>query len=288
MFRLASFFRVVRLREVLLMLGFPLAGCVFAFCGSRDRLTWEFPWFGAAMGLLFLSIYSFNAYCGKSRDETNPRLHFLADLSTSFFLRLTAVFFLTAIVALAFLHTWLAVAGVFSFSAWAWYSVPTGLKGRPPLGTAVHFVTQVLHFVMGWSIVAHLEPKAFFIAVYTALLFSAGHLLHELIDLDADRAAGIQTLPVRIGAVRSRIVSTSVILLSGVYWVVLYADGIVEGSEFFPFFGAFLAHIMTLGLMAIKGKLGEPVQALRLRALYRTYYLAAGLVFFAIRLIIHA
>lgn len=264
------------------MAGFPLAGSAFAMDRAHGRLSWAVPGFGAAMVLLFLAIYSYNAYCGSARDVSNQRLRSVTALPAASFLTYTALFFFIGLLGLAFLHPWLAAAGMFSFGAWAWYSASA--KGKPPLGTVVHFTTQILHFAMGWWVVAPLEPKAFLIALYTAMLFSAGHLVHEVIDFDADRAAGITTLPVRIGAGRSRSMAALVVFLSGIYWIGLYSAGIVDAREFLPFFVAFVAHASTLVLMAAQGTLSRSTDALRLRALYRFYYLAAGLVFVALRL----
>lgn len=269
-----------RVREVVLMLGFPFAGPVFALDSFSPDLGWRLLAFAGAMFLLFLSLYEFNAYCGHQADAFNPRLQPLGQDPRTLYLKRAAATLGGAVFIFFLLRPVLALAAVTSFMLWSLYSWPRwGWKEVPVLGTGIHFFTQALHFLMGWSLVADVTSSGILIAFFFAGLFSGGHLYHEVIDFEADRLAGIRTMANRIGRQPALLVSTGVFFVVALYWAVLFVLGHIEPAAFFPFLGAFFIHAILLVVFSVSGRLAHQAGAIQLRGLYRMCYLFAGLGF---------
>jgi 4-hydroxybenzoate polyprenyltransferase len=91
---------------------------------------------------------------------------------------------------------YLAVA---SFLLWLIYSLPSGAKSRPIWGTAIHFLSQIVQFHLGIIVFSQVTWSSFLVSIYFAIIFACGHLMHELKDFEADRAAGIRTNVVAYG-----------------------------------------------------------------------------------------
>ncbi|HEY6359255.1 MAG TPA: UbiA family prenyltransferase [Vicinamibacterales bacterium] len=97
----------------------------------------------------------------------------------------------------------LAIASIIAGLS-ALYSVPAAqLKGVPLLNSTLHLVGGVLHFLLGYSVFHVVDARSLEIGCFFALIFSAGHLTHEVRDLDGDRRSGIETNAARFGKARS-------------------------------------------------------------------------------------
>lgn len=82
------------------------------------------------------------------------------------------------------------------------YSLPCiNSKGRPLLSSLTHFAGGMLHFLLGYSLFAPIDRNAVLIASFFALAFTAGHVIQEVQDYDADMRAGIRTNAVAFGKV---------------------------------------------------------------------------------------
>jgi 4-hydroxybenzoate polyprenyltransferase len=266
-----------RAREAALMVGFPLAGPVFALHAATLAAGWRVLAFAGAMFLFFLSLYDFNDYGGQRADALNPRLRDLPKYPRGLLLKRTAVTLAAAVLGLGLLKPLLAVGAVVSFGLWSLYSWPAGWKEVPVLGTAVHLVTQALHFLMGWALVAGVTLDAVLVSVFFGGLFAGGHLFHEVIDFEADREAGLRTTANRIGRGKALGLSTALFLLCAAYWTLLYLTGRIDAASYVPFLAAFAVHAAALTLSAIAGRLQTRPGALLVRRAYRTAYLLAGL-----------
>jgi 4-hydroxybenzoate polyprenyltransferase len=120
---------------------------------------------------------------------------------------------------------WIAVSlALLSFI----YSFP-GLhaKGVALLSSVPHLVGGFLHFLMGYSLFAALNPTAIRTAVAFALIFTAGHGVQEVQDHDADRRAGIRTNAVVFGKLAVFGVSLAGFLFVYGYLTYLAAAGVV-------------------------------------------------------------
>lgn len=260
------------------MVGFPLAGPMFALAHLTPVAAWRVLAFGGAMFLFFLSLYEFNDYAGHEADARNPRLREAAMEPRALHLKRTAATLGAALLVFAILRPVLALGAVVSFVLWSIYSWPVkGWKEAPVLGTLIHFVTQSLHFLMGWTLVSAATLAGALIAFFFGGLFAAGHLFHEVIDFEADRQAGVRTMANRIGRQPALWIATGAFAACAAYWTLLFAQGRIDPGAFYPFGGAFALHAAGGAWFAASGRLRGHAGAMQLRAVYRAAYLLAGL-----------
>ncbi|HHI76486.1 MAG TPA: prenyltransferase, partial [Gammaproteobacteria bacterium] len=107
---------------------------------------------------------------------------------------------------------------------------PLDYKSRG-LGVPLVFLLMGVLFVGGayYAITGHIGWRVIWLSLPFSLLASLLLLSNELRDLEADRAAGIRTLSVRLG--RDRAVRLYRLLLAGVYLTALglYLGGLLPG-----------------------------------------------------------
>ena len=280
--QLAAFIKSARFAEVSILLGFPMIGLFFAFKSPDQLLSLPVFLFAAAIFFLFTAIYAFNGWAGTEDDKHNSRLAGLAGKRRYFIVTL-AVSFLLSLVLFFLIRPLLALFSCISFLLWAIYSFPKkGFKYRPVLGTMIHFIGQIIHFLMGYTVLAPLDKGSAAASVYFALLFSAGHINHELIDHDADEKSGIKTGAVRFGVSAWEKVSFALFLTAALY---ISALSMIEKellSTCFPFIIAGIIHII-FKICTFK-KASAQAKFLEERLFYRILYFAAGIVFIAAKI----
>jgi 4-hydroxybenzoate polyprenyltransferase len=92
-----------------------------------------------------------------------------------------------------FLGVVVAVLGFF-------YSHPKlNFKGTPIASSIPHLVGGVFHFLLGYAVFAPIDQRGFFIALFFALTFAAGHLNHEVRDFELDQKNNAHTNAVAFG-----------------------------------------------------------------------------------------
>ena len=280
--KIPAFIKSARFAEVSILLGFPMIGLFFAFQSADQLIQLPVFLFAAAIFALFTAIYAFNGLAGTEDDKHNSRLSDLKGVKNSFIATLIVSLILS--LALFFLiKPVLAALSALSFLLWCIYSFPKkGFKYRPILGTLIHFAGQILHFLMGYTVLAPVDGRSAAVAVYFALLFSAGHINHELIDHDADEKAGTKTGAVCFGVPAWEKVSFALFLLSALYISALSALEKELLPVCFPFIIAGTIHI----IFKICSFKKAPLQAkfLAERSFYRILYFAAGVAFIAARI----
>ena len=148
----------------------------------------------------------------------------------------------------------------------------------------LHFVAQVLHFQMGTLLFAPMTAGSVFVSIYFALLFSAGHLHHEMIDQEGDREAGLRTGAVFFGRSRALGMSCGLFLLAHVCWLFLFLNHWIAWRELVPFMTAFFLQVVTLFVLLRKQPTVSGV-VLRHRTFYRVYYLLAGVAYFTWKIV---
>ena len=280
--RLLAFIKSARFAEVSILLGFPMIGLFFAFKSADQLLSLPVFLFAAAIFALFTAIYAFNGLSGIESDLHNSRLSDLKGKRTSFIVTL-AVSLVISLLLFFLIKPVLALFSAVSFLLWCIYSFPEkGFKYRPVLGTLIHFVGQIIHFLMGYTVLAGIDGGSAAVSVYFALLFSAGHINHELIDHDADEKAGTRTGAVCFGVRSWEKVSFALFLLAAVYISALSA---IEKELFpvcLPFIIAGIIHIIFKICTFKKA----PVQTkfLAERSFYRILYFTAGMAFIAAKI----
>jgi 4-hydroxybenzoate polyprenyltransferase len=274
---LRRYFRRLRVVECLIMLGFPLAGVVFAAHEINFHVVSRALLFFLAALLHASSVYSFNSFCGFAADVDNRRLTYVREGRKTGFLVFTILFQCLAFLVYFILNSWLALMAAVSFVLWVLYSLPRyGLKNFPVTGTLLHFVSQILHFQMGYLVLLPISRYSLVVSIYFALVFAGGHIHHELIDYEADKRAGIRTGAVFFGQKGYLVLYYIVYLSSGLYWVSLYAFNMIRTWELVPFLGAFLLQSGTvLYFRVTRGK--QLDFFLANRTLHRIFYFLAGM-----------
>lgn len=280
--RISAFIKSARFAEVSILLGFPMIGLFFAFRSADQLISLPVFLFAAAIFSLFTAIYAFNGLAGIDEDGENDRLADLAGRRRSFIATL-AVSLVLSLVLFFLIKPVLAVFSAVSFLLWCIYSFPKkGFKYRPVLGTLIHFVGQIIHFLMGYAVLAPVDGGSAAASVYFALLFSAGHINHELIDHDADEKAGTRTGAVCFGVKAWEKVSFALFLIAALY---ISALSLIERELLpicFPFIIAGIIHIV-FKICTLK-KVSAQAKFLEERSFYRVLYFAAGLLFIAAKI----
>ncbi len=279
------YFRIFRIQEVVLMVGFFLVGSFFSISAISFLSIQKLFVYSIAVFLFITGIYMFNAFSGYSSDVTNERLSFFYRKKPKEFLGFFSVFSVLSLWIFYVIDPILMRFAVIVLLLWVLYSLPkVGLKAFPVTGTVVHFISQVIHFQMGYVLFRPVDVTALFISIYFALLFSGGHFHHESIDYDADKRHGIQTSAVCFGDHMARNISFCIFCLSIIYWALLYYIKILTFWEFLPFGIAFFAHGVSFVIYARKTQYSQYIK-IHYRALYRVYYLTAGLVLSVIKIV---
>jgi 4-hydroxybenzoate polyprenyltransferase len=279
----------IRFDEVLVLQGSPLIGAVF----SMGRLTAEKA---AALSLmatgsccLVAYVFLLNDWSGAATDLKDP------NRATGAFMtkgvgRTEIGYLWVALLAMSLLLLGpfgpttliiaLAIAGL-----GALYSAPAPhMKGVPLLGSALHLVGGLLHFLLGYSLFGAVDGRGLEIGCYFGLTFAAGHLTHEARDHEADLLNGIRTNAVTFGRTRSFVAGLALFTIAYVLLVVLAACGTVPRALILV--AALYALHLHWSLQALRAGLTfESIRRLQVR--YRALYAAIGLMMLATALLAH-
>ncbi len=255
----------IRYREVLVLQGAPVMGAVLAM----GRPTLDKCALGAVFAVanfcLVAHMWSLNDWADRHADAADD--HRSADVFTrkgvapATMLGLSLALLIVGLALFAWLSAttfWIAIGlALLSFL----YSFP-GLHAKSValLSSLPHLAGGFLHFLLGYSLFAAVDPNALQIAFVFALIFTAGHGVQEVQDHDADRRAGVRTNAVVFGK-------------PVVFGVTLAAFLFVYGD---------LYHLAAAGI--VPSRLGLPSLALAALHLYSARQaLRAGLSFESVR-----
>lgn len=275
--------KILRLKEVLPMLGFLHIGCIFAISEISLQICLELLTYLMSSVFYVISSYAFNAYGGYEKDIYNQRLLGLQQVKPTNFLLISIFFGFLFCFGYALLSFEVLLLSLFPFVLGIWYAWPEkGAKYYPIIGTVIHFVAQVFLFHMGYLVIKEVDNYSISVSIYFAILLSAAHLNHEVIDYEADKISGSRSSAVSFGVDKVEKVSLLLYSLAAIYWIYLYVNNIVETVPFYAFLLAFIAQFLTkIYLIPQKHKLPQNEHSkvhIRYRNLYRRYYLLGGIV----------
>ena len=275
------FIRALRLKEAALLSGFIIIGSVFGIESINISSI-------RTVGLLLFvsigiisSLYALNAYSDKSNDKNNQRLTSLQEIPSIYFLwyfYITLPFFVVCAfiinVELGPLIVGLSLAGIL-------YSLPRfAFKGNPILGTVAHFLFAIAAFNAGYAAFQGVNPYSIYLSCYFGLIFSGGHLHHQVIDYESDQKASVKTLAVWWGVTKTEFGSITLFGLAIVLWLGLFYSGDIKIGEFTPLVAAFLIQAVTF----IRYRNKSFQDRLAYRNVYRTVYFLAFLLIALLRL----
>ncbi len=152
-----------------------------------------------------LFLYTYNDFCDFERDRLNPRKEPSASRLKKPVTALAAFLF----IASSFLISLLPIRS----AALAWgvqalgiaYSHPRlSLRTRVPMAQFIHFAVGAGYFLIGrMAAGGSWERGGLAAAAYFGLLYMSGGLNNEILDLESDRVAGLDSLALVLGPSRA-------------------------------------------------------------------------------------
>jgi 4-hydroxybenzoate polyprenyltransferase len=91
------------------------------------------------------------------------------------------------------------------------------LKSVVVISTIIHGLGASLGFLLGYTFSGTLDLEGIYLAIYFGILYSAGHLNHEILDFESDKKSGISTNANIIGKRKSFISSFILFSVSYLY-----------------------------------------------------------------------
>lgn len=183
----------LRLWEVTGKIGFVLVGGLFAIKQFDVPTIVIFLKIAVYCLISGLAIFSFNAWAGYNTDKVNKRLDALFIFSKRQLGFIAAILFTISVTIIMFHKQSIILTALGVLFLWFIYSMPKGLKGIPFGGILVSFITEILLFHLSYLFFSDYSFKSIFISIYFAVLVAAGHILHEMIDYEADMSTNFLT-----------------------------------------------------------------------------------------------
>lgn len=271
----------IRFDEVLVLQGTPLLGAVFAMSQLTNQSVMALVLLAAGNAFLVAHVFLLNDWAGVHQDLRDParsagvflnrgvRRHEVAGL--------LLLLLLLGLMAFSRLGPATLGLGLMIAVASALYSVPhVYMKGVPLVSSALHLVSGVLHFLLGYSVFRSPDIHGLQIALFFAVIFSAGHLTQEVRDREADLGNGIHTNAVKFGKKRVFIVSFALFTFADALLILLALNGAVPQGLALVVAAIYPLHLhWTLQAM----REGLPFQSVRrLQIRYRALYAGMGAV----------
>jgi len=269
---------ILRFPESFLMTGFFMIGGIFAIENFNFENLFRLILSFLVCLFLVFSIYEYNAFAGYSYDKYNERLRKISFFKSSHFFYLYLLFFLLSITTSLFLNYYLWLFIIITQVLWFLYSHPNhGFKIVPYAGSILHFIAQIVHFNMIWMVFKPIAYSSLLISAFFALIFSAGHIHHELIDYESDMEQNIRTGASKMGYKTAARVSYLIFLLAHFYLVFLWKIKLFETSLLLLFWAGFL--IQTVLFFIFKPFIMKPTEnRIKYRDLYRAIFFIEGLL----------
>lgn len=221
-----------------------------------------------------LSVYNLNAYSDYEYDWLNPRLKKLGAIKKWQYGTGIIILFIACELIFYKLNIQLVWAGLAAFSLWCLYYLP-GIKLKAVMlgGTFIHLVGGMLHFHFGWLAVQPVSVKSVLCSLQISLLLCAGHINHEMLDYESDKAHHIGTTTVRIGLKKAQWLHFILFAASGIVWVWLYLMHYLNTISFIIFLAAYAGSASWRLVAFLKNEHMGPKQW---RTIYRWWFIAAA------------
>jgi 4-hydroxybenzoate polyprenyltransferase len=276
-----------RLLEVFVLQGSPALGMVLAVDGIGPSLPPRIALLLVGSTLLVAHVFSFNDWSDAALDAEAPRKadssFLLLGITRRQMLAFSAALGAAALAVLALLPMPVPLFDAAVLGAGLLYSAPGfGLKRVPVMSSLIHVAGQGLHFLMGYAVVAPPDGRGLRLALFFALVFTAGHLNQEVRDHDGDRASGIRTNAVVFGRRRTFFASGALFTLAFAClgWLAWRGD--------LPAPAAWLAGLLAIYAVAFWRAVATGVTfeaVTRLQRIYRGVFCAVGIALVALQIV---
>jgi 4-hydroxybenzoate polyprenyltransferase len=238
-----SLFSALRIKEIIGKAGFFMVGVLFAEPPIKTENILISLHFFVICVVNGIAIYLLNAALGFHQDKKNDRLDEIQHFNKARLLSLGVAIGVIGFVWLYIFSSKLVLPAAIVYALWIVYSFPRGLKRIPLLGLVTAFIGQVVHFHLGYLVFDELSAESVLISGYFSLLFTAGHALHEVIDHEADKAAGLKTSSVFFGREFLYRGSNALFMVAAVYILAVHLVGVISWTIVVPYEIAFIVHI---------------------------------------------
>lgn len=278
---LIKYLKALRIGEVSLMTGFFIIGFFFSISSLDKESFFKFPVFVLTSYFLIFSIYCYNAGAGSKKDKNNIRLKNLKTIGGNTFYILSFIFLSISLFLGLFFSKVFLVLTLIIFVIWIIYSHPLfGLKHRAVWGTILHFISQIFHFNLGFSVFKTPCLYSLFVSIIFAISFSVGHLLHEIIDYNSDKESGSKTTAVVFGIKYSGILALVLTIINLLFLLLIFYYNVINNLVFVSFAFPLLSHtiLFSFFLNDLKSK------AKMIRSVHRITFFLGGLVYIILKL----
>lgn len=214
----------LRLKEIIGKIGFFMVGILFSKPSPTIGNLISLIHFSGICLINGITIYLINAALGYTKDKPNERLIVTRKFSVQTTVLVAVVLFVISFIWLYLYSAKLLLPAFAVYVVWIIYSMPHGLKGVPVMGLLCAFIGQIVHFHVGYLVFSDWSTGSILLSIYFALLFSAGHAIHEVIDYKADKEVEVRTSAVAFGKeamfrVSDYIFTGSIVYLMGLGWL---------------------------------------------------------------------
>jgi 4-hydroxybenzoate polyprenyltransferase len=282
MSHLATLVKATRLLESLPFCGAALLGCLWVGVDDVCRI-WPTVLLAMASALLLTAFaFTFNDIQDIEHDRISgskserPLVKGSLSVRSAWFI---SIGFLTVgNLLLALWAPWAALCvGLSTIPvsiAYSWRTCP--FKTLPALSSVIHLIFGTQAFIVGaWSI-GEANAASLAVGAFFGLVFAAGHLHHEVADVEADRSGGVRTHAVRYGPRPTLIAGFLLWCLSCVHFSalsLLHLGPAIWGWTQLGMFTCYLAGFFIL----LRGRT-DPGRLGNLQTVYRIAYLSGGVL----------
>jgi 4-hydroxybenzoate polyprenyltransferase len=270
----------IRYDEVVVLQGAPLIGASFSIGALTTASSFRAAVLAVGSLCLVAHVFVLNDWSGIRGDLKDPnrskRTFARKGVSRSEIGVLATVLLVASLVLLGLLGPATLGLALAIASLSALYSAPIfHVKGLPVFNSVLHVVGGTLHFLLGYATFSAIDGRGIAIGCFFGLVFTAGHLSHEVRDCEGDLLNGFRTNAVVFGKARSFV--AGLILFTAAYALLaaLAACGYVP--RILVFTAALYPVHLLASLQAMRAGLGFD-SVLRLQKCYRLLYAIIGIV----------
>ena len=216
--------RHIRFDEVFVLQGTPLMGALFSIGPLTSASIETLLIFLSGSILLVAHVFTLNDWADIAHGLKAPD-----PLVSSLRLFWFSTFLLIAsLLVFGLINERVVVLGAIVAILGFLYSHPKlNFKGTPIASSVPHLVGGIFHFLLGYAVFAAVDRRGFFVALFFALTFAAGHLNHEVRDFELDQKNNARTNAVAFGKQKTFIAGLILftcaylcLFLLGLFWLV--------------------------------------------------------------------
>ncbi len=270
----------IRFDEVLVLQGAPLLGAVFSIASLNSQNLLMLLLLIVGNCLLVAHVFLLNDWAGMEHDLHDParsaRVFVNRGIRRNEIMGLLLTLLVLSLALFSQLNLVTLLIGLMIVMASALYSAPgIHIKGVPFFNSALHLVSGVLHFSLGYSVFRNLDGQGLAIGCFFATVFCAGHLTQEVRDCEADVCNKIQTNAVKFGKTLSFLAGFALFTVADALLIVLAARGIMP-HELILIAVLYPLHLYWSWQAMHDGLTFASVRKLQVR--YRVLYAALGAI----------